>query len=325
VRHENGTPVLIAPMMVTERPSRGPLRVRSLQFFGADPSVTELRGVLVDPAHEAAARRVLIDDLMADNDSFDWIEWCGILRGGVADMQLDGIGTVQWGRDVPNFILPLAGDWDEFRKGLRKNIRQSLRKCYNSLKAAGVSFEFEVVSTADELCPAIHHFFRLHRARSLMAGTVAHPDVFDSTTTREFFQEVAGRLAERGITRAFLLRIDGEVVAVRIGFVMGDSVYLYYSGYDPAWARFSVATTVLAETLKWAMREGLTTANLSTGSDVSKTRWGPREVRYRDGVQVTSTIRGQVAWNSWRLVRRAQEPNQPSGYLRTIFGRRRRL
>jgi hypothetical protein len=30
--------------------------------------------------------------------------------------------------------------------------------------------------------------------------------------------------------------IAGEVVASRIGFALGRTPYLYYSGYQPAWA-----------------------------------------------------------------------------------------
>src|SRR5688572_7821464 len=36
VRRAGGELVGVAPLMLTERPSRGPLRVRLLQFFGAD-------------------------------------------------------------------------------------------------------------------------------------------------------------------------------------------------------------------------------------------------------------------------------------------------
>ena len=86
---------------------------------------------------------------------------------------------------------------------------------------------------------------------------------------------------------------------------MHDSLYLYYSGFDPAWAKYSVATTVLAEALKWAIANGLLEANLATGDDVSKSRWGPHEVSYREGVQVHTALMGRLAWSGWRLAQRA--------------------
>ena len=59
VREPEGSPVLAAPMMITERPSKGPVRIRILQFFGTDPNITELRGPLCDPDHESDAHRAL--------------------------------------------------------------------------------------------------------------------------------------------------------------------------------------------------------------------------------------------------------------------------
>ena len=137
---------------------------------------------------------------------------------------------VVWNHDVQAYIVPLAQDWDTFRAGLKRNVRQSLRKCYNSLKSDGLSFEFECVSDPADLGPALDHFFVLHRLRAEMSDTVQHPDVFASITGRDFLREVTTRLAERGITRVFLLRINGRVVAARIGFVLEDTLYLYCSG-----------------------------------------------------------------------------------------------
>jgi CelD/BcsL family acetyltransferase involved in cellulose biosynthesis len=83
----------------------------------------------------------------------------------------------------------------------------------------------------------------------------------------------------------FELNIGGQVVASRIGFVVGDTLYMYYSGFKPCWARYSVTTTILAEAIKYAIACGLKTVDLSPGRNVSKTRWSPREVLYEHAVQ----------------------------------------
>ena len=61
-------------------------------------------------------------------------------------------------------------------------------------------------------------------------------------------------------------------MATRIGFVVEDSLYLYYSGYDPEFSRFSIMTTVVAEAIQYAISERFRTVNLSTGKDLSKRR-----------------------------------------------------
>lgn len=94
---------------------------------------------------------------------------------------------------------------------------------------------------------------------------------------------------------------------MRIGFVLGDSLYLYYSGYDPAFAKYSVMTTVVAEAIKHAIEEGFATVNLSTGRDVSKTRWGPDEVVFRQASIVSPSLRGELTHEMFRAARRAVE------------------
>jgi len=63
--------------------------------------------------------------------------------------------------------------------------------------------------------------------------------------------------------RVFQLAIAGDVVALRIGFVIGGSLYLYYSGFDPRWSKYSVMTTTVVEAVKYAIGQGLTAINLS--------------------------------------------------------------
>src|SRR6478752_5692061 len=61
VRTLQGRLVAVAPMLISRRPSLGPIRVRQLQFFGADPNITEQRGMLALPGLERDAYRALLD------------------------------------------------------------------------------------------------------------------------------------------------------------------------------------------------------------------------------------------------------------------------
>jgi CelD/BcsL family acetyltransferase involved in cellulose biosynthesis len=73
-------------------------------------------------------------------------------------------------------------------------------------------------------------------------------------------------------------------------------LYLYYTGYDPNWRKYSIMTTVVAESIKWAIENRLKAVNLSMGNDVSKTRWGPKEIVFRQGVQVSPNWWGRLAF-----------------------------
>ena len=51
----------------------------------------------------------------------------------------------------------------------------------------------------------------------------------------------------------FELEIAGEIVASRLAFLEGRELYFYYSGYDPAWRKYSVMTTLMAEIMRWSI------------------------------------------------------------------------
>src|SRR5450755_2586048 len=78
LRNAEGALRALAPLMLTERPATGPLRSRSLAFFGSDKNVTELRGLICAPEHEAAAVRALLAHLVKRSDEWDWFVWNGV-------------------------------------------------------------------------------------------------------------------------------------------------------------------------------------------------------------------------------------------------------
>ncbi len=276
IRTTAGELVAVAPMLVTRRPSLGPLCVRQLQFFGADPNLTELRGLVSAPQWRARAYRALAFDALRGSDDWDSL----LLSGLPADAALDDLASrarLSWLPEISDYELPLPESWEQLRAGLPRNIKESLRKCYNSLKRDGLAFRLEVAERPEQVPAALASFFELHAARAGLAGAVHHWDVFRAPEARRFLSDVCALFAPRGPLRIFRLAIGRRVVAARVGFCVGDTLYLYYSGYDPAFAPYSVMTTTVAEAIKYAIDHGFSRVNLSTGNDVSKTRWNPHE------------------------------------------------
>ena len=94
---------------------------------------------------------------------------------------------------------------------------------------------------------------------------------------------------------------SSSAVASRIAFAMGDHLYYYYSGFRPEWGRYSVMTALVAESLKWAIDNGVRTANLSVHAEQSKLRWGPQEISFQEYVQVPTGLRHQLPYRAFRL------------------------
>ncbi len=296
----SGDLVAVAPMMITRRPVLG---LRILDFFGAGPHITELRGVLCDPHFEAQVHRALLSHVAGCARDWDWVCWRGMREGSPAERVLAASPDLRIIDEIPDYVLPLAASWDEFKATRSRNLKESLRKCYNSLRRDGHVFALEVATTPGEVAVALQQLFRLHRARAERQDTVRHVDVFASPAARRFLVDVSRQLAERNGIRIFQLRVGREVVAARIGFTMGTSMYLYYSGYDPRWSRYSVMTTTVAEAIKYAIGAGFQSVNLSIGTDVSKTRWGPEAITYRSAIQPSPSLRGRFAHLAYHNVR----------------------
>ncbi len=97
--------------------------------------------MLCVPELREACYRAVMAALDASPRDWDWIAW---EDGGHGPALFQGRT-----RRKSAYVLALPDSWDEFKKRLRRNIKESLRKCYNSLKRDGLSFRLEVLTEPD--------------------------------------------------------------------------------------------------------------------------------------------------------------------------------
>jgi CelD/BcsL family acetyltransferase involved in cellulose biosynthesis len=315
VRNESDVLIAVAPMMLTTRPSFGPLRVRALQLLGADENVTELRSIVARPEDLPEVFAKLSNYFLATANRWDWLQWGSIPVEGPSRAVLERAGRFEWGREVPNYYLPLTGSWADFKSRLSRNMKEALRKCYNSPRRAGHEFTFRVVSRPEQAKAALETFFELHADRSQAPDLPCHANVFARQAARDFLLEYGQQMAERDQLRVFQLVVGDEVVATRVGFVLGSDLYLYYSGYRRTWAQHSVMTTVVAEAIQWAFAQGLGGVDLSTGKDPSKLRWKPTEFVSCEAVQSSPRRLRQLAAGAYRQVAGHATPDSMLGKL----------
>jgi CelD/BcsL family acetyltransferase involved in cellulose biosynthesis len=317
LRDSGGTCVAVLPFIVSRR-RVGPLNIMSIDLLGADPAITEIRAPMIVPGYERLVAHA-VQHQLAKTQGWDWIHWSGISAAFAEVLETDG--SLRWLAPLSDFVLDLAPSWETFRRGLKRNIRESLRHCYNSLKRDGHAYEMQVIDSASEVRRNVDRFIELHVMRANLAGAVPHPNRFAGRISRDFLYEVCERLSESGALRLFRLEIASQIVAMRIGIAVGDSLYLYYSGYDPAWARYSVMTTTVAEAIKYAIAHGFKTINLSPTREVSKTRWGPREIQFSSAYQQGARLRSRLARRAYMKARSGA--GLQSRLLQHLIGARR--
>ena len=300
VRGDGGRLVAIAPLMRTSIPGIGPPVVRMLQFFGVDPALTEIRGVICRPDDHATVVEALVEHFRARCNEWDVLRWAG-LRHPVDTYDTERTPSAFIAREgLPDFIVELPKSWNDLRRNVSSNMRKNLRKCYEFLERDGFAVTMRVTERPDGVGAAMARFLGLHAARADAAGMISHPDKFAQTRERAFFGDYLQGAADRGELRIFELEIGGAVVASRVAFLIGSDLYLYFAGYDPAWKSYSVMTVLMSEVFKWAFARGVERVNLSTGRDQSKERWKPREVLFGNAIQISPTWRAQAAFGPFR-------------------------
>lgn len=257
------------------------LRARHLQLFGPRWAwnILEMGTMLVDPAHASRGFLRAVEHLLQLAE-WDWMEVAAFgdsVRGWRRALDLSGLGfraNVQHSTLVP--VMALDDEWDHLRRRLRRNIKQSVRHAYNSPRAGGIEYRYREHHSADGLDPVLEDFFRLHAARANARTMRPHADFFADPAAREFFRRAARRLADAGLLSVSICECRGRTVATRVNIETNGSRYLYYSGFDPEFARYSVMTYTTTEAIKSAMTRGLQEVNFSPGVDQAKSRWDVR-------------------------------------------------
>ncbi len=324
VRAEDGSLVAVAPLMRTTALGLGPPVLRMVQFFGADPALTEIRGVICRPDDHVPVVEALIEHFLARPSEWDVVRWGGLRQSAEAyKVPSPSCALISRG-ELPDYLIELTGSWEDLRMRVSSNMRKNLRKAYELLERERIAFALRVTERPEDVEAAAARFFTLHAARAEAADMIRHPNKFMQPRVRAFFAHYLHDVAKRGGLRILELEIGGVVVASRLAFVIGSDLYLYFAGYDPAWKAYSVMTVLMTEGIKWAFARGIKRINLSTGHDQSKLRWKPHEVLFRDAVQVSPTSRARaafVAFQAYEALNRAKIHAQtsrsaPSGPVR---------
>lgn len=283
----------IFPMLRQKIALKGISVMSYLQPLGADNILTELRTGLVKEGRANAAYSAFISYLQTHYNDWELIS----LPAGPAEVaELYGKVSIPHPTRplVESFCVMMEPDLASFRSKMKRNIRESIRKCYNSAKRDAVDRDFRCLRDPESIRAHLPDFYRLHALRADQAHGNRHRNVFEEEYARQFIDELASHPHTSGL-RLFLIEHQNKVVAARLGFETKHGIYLYYSGYEPAFGKYSVMTTLVYEVIKEAIEAGKVAVNLSVGRDVSKTRWSPHENRYLWNLMFRNTKRGLVA------------------------------
>ncbi|MBI4305067.1 MAG: GNAT family N-acetyltransferase [Chloroflexi bacterium] len=173
-----------------------------------------------------------------------------------------GWDVEDWLEDVaPGIALP--GSFEVYVQSLGKKDRHELRRKLRRLKAAGDVQQAEL-SSKGEIEPALPEFFRLVKLSSAEKAEFLTPE------REAFVRDAVVALAGRGLSRIYMLRLDGRPVAASLNFRHGDRSFGYNSGYDPAYRSLAVGLLNHALSLEKVIEQGVRYFDFMRGDEPYK-------------------------------------------------------
>ena len=99
-----------------------------------------------------------------------------------------------------------------------------------------------------------------------------------TSSMESFFRSIAQAMAQVGILRFGVIELDELAIAMTLGFDYQDTIYLYNSGYDPAYRQLSIGLLSKVLGLKESIRQGRKKWDFLKGSETYKYHLGGNEI-----------------------------------------------
>jgi CelD/BcsL family acetyltransferase involved in cellulose biosynthesis len=189
-------------------------------------------------------------------------------------------------------VVELDGGWEDVyrAKTTAKRRNQHARK-RKQLAATG-RLETQVAREPRELEAALEEAFELHEIR-----WHGRPDGsgFATPAGRQFHRAALRRLAELGIPRIVVLRLDGRSIAFHYYFLFERRMYVHRLAFDPAYARHSPGLLNTLDAIEAAAAEGATMVEFLGGAERYTLELADRLEPLYEAIGLAPTLRGRLA------------------------------
>lgn len=167
--------------------------------------------------------------------------------------------------------MDLPSTWEEYLAMLSKKQRHEVRRKLRRLWEA-VNVEHECLDSTREIEAYMESFLKLFSlSQEEKAG-------FMTPRMEFFFKSVAGAMADIGLLRFGIIKLDNQPVAMTMGFDYNDSHYLYNSAYNPEFNNLSVGLLCKVLCIKESIERGRKKWDFLKGGETYKYQLGGREI-----------------------------------------------
>lgn len=269
-----------------------PLAISRQRGFGAELSFVRLMGdgtpdsdnldIPTVPGYEAAFSRELFDWLENHRQAWDVCQLrtlpSGSLVGECFVERLKSKGWLPYISTRPQSVIELPETWEQYGKMLSANERAKISSRFRKLEKK-YSVEIRQCASQTELESSLLALFDLHGKRWRELGSTG---TFDVEERRQFYRELSSLLLKRDLLELWLLKLNGQIVAVQYAFRYGKTVFSLQEGFDPAFSADSVGYVLRSQVLKAMIARGARTYDWLGGTGPAKMRWGASLKNYVD-------------------------------------------
>jgi CelD/BcsL family acetyltransferase involved in cellulose biosynthesis len=170
---------------------------------------------------------------------------------------------------APRVTLPET--WDAHVASLSKKDRHELRRKQRRLQSLG-QLELRAYTSPQDVVERVPQLLRfMVESRSDKAN-------FLTEQMGRFFHDMTRTMAGEGLVRLYELELDGQAVASVLCFDQGGQLYLYNSGYDPAYAQHAVGLVSKALCMQDALESGKHCVDFLRGREPYKYDLGAQDL-----------------------------------------------
>jgi hypothetical protein len=216
----------------------------TLEFLGTGQAGSDYLDFIVRKGYETQAVAVLAGVLASKRLVLDWtqLRQTGCMADRIAGCLGDDGWAVSEARTNSCPFISLDGHtWESYLATLGSEHRYSFKRKWKRLQQ-DFAVRLEEVTTEEQCLDAVNLVIKLHNLRW---QDREHSDAFCSEALTKFHREWAELARTRGWLRLFVLRLNEKPVACIYGFCYRRVFYFYQSGFDPAFANYSVGLVTM--------------------------------------------------------------------------------
>ncbi len=178
---------------------------------------------------------------------------------------------VENAQEEVNVETDLPSSFDAYLESLSTKQRHEVRRKLRRLQESG-NLEFRFIADEASVPGIMDGFFKM------FVDSRRDKAEFLTQKREVFFRQLAANMAQAGLLRLGVLKLDTKPVAQIICFDYNDCIYLYNSGYDPDYVSLSAGLLSKVLAIKDSIEKGKRKFDFLKGSEIYKYHLGGREV-----------------------------------------------